>query len=174
MRVGQTISAQREKLESESARMKAREKKQKKQTTLTVLFVFAIFAVIGLVAFSIHNYLSQPVVEQVAQDTPEPTVPITDESNTGEVSVRTKIFVARIEADLKEEGFILTAAAIPANRIREVDLHLEGVSYYLKVSLDRDPAETAEDARRMIAYLAERELNPMYVDLRVPRKAYYK
>ncbi|MDO5480923.1 MAG: hypothetical protein Q4F60_01070 [Candidatus Saccharibacteria bacterium] len=174
MKVGQTITARREKLESESSRMKAREKKHKKQNFLTFAFILIILAIIGLIAFSIHNYFSQPVIDQAPEPTLEPTVPITDESNTGKISARTKTFIAQLESDLKDENLTLISAAIPADKIREVDFHLDGTPYYFKANLDRDPAETAEDARRMISYLIERGLTPTYVDLRVPRKAYYK
>ena len=173
MKVGQTIAEKRERLQSESERLRAREQVKKKQTVSTTLFVVAVLALFGVIVFSAKQFLDRPVVEETTKVSYEPKVKITDESGAG-ISERTKEFVGKLEADLGEKAYTVSAAAVPAGKSREVDVHLQGIDYYFKVNIDRDAAETAEDIARMVGYLEEKGEEPGYVDVRVERKAYYK
>ena len=43
-----------------------------------------------------------------------------------------------------------------------------------KMNIDREPAVSAEDAKRMVNYVTERNIKPEYIDVRVKGKGYYK
>ena len=65
-------------------------------------------------------------------------------------------------------------ATLPPNTTREIDIRLEGRGYLVKLHIDRDPAQEVEDLKRVDAYLQQKGIQPSYVDLRIPGKAYYK
>lgn len=65
-------------------------------------------------------------------------------------------------------------AVLPPGTTREVDIKLEGRGYSIKTHTDRDPATEVEDLRRVVAYLEAHKLNPVYIDLRVIGKAFYR
>ena len=77
--------------------------------------------------------------------------------------------------DLKDIGLTLNRVVVPIGKNREIDIYIDGYDeYYFKLNVDRETAVGAEDTKRMIAFLTERDLHPQYVDVRVKGKAYYK
>ncbi len=104
----------------------------------------------------------------------EPTVAIIDENAGNNVSSRTKVFVARLEADAKDYNLKLDHVVLPFQKAREILVFFEGRKEYYKMSSERGSTVQIEDAERMIRYLDSKSLSPEYVDLRVEGKAYYK
>ena len=95
-------------------------------------------------------------------------------SEKAEISERVKEYVAQFESDLKDLGYEVEKAVLPAGMIREVDIYVKGKKTYFKTNLDRGTAVEAEDLVRSLKYLQANELEPGYVDIRVEGKAFYK
>lgn len=173
VRVGRTIAQEWEKQESESERLAARKKARSKKIIKVLSFVAVIGVIGGIAVTEISIWVKNREKAEAEKAIIEPTVEIIDEAGTG-VTSRLKQYVGQIEQDFSDIGYSLNRAVIPAGKMREIDLFLNGVDYYFKVSIDRDTAVSAEDAKRMIDYLKEKDIHPEYVDVRVKGKGYYK
>ncbi len=172
---GQTIAAEREYVESESERLKEREKVHRKRTTSVVVAVM-VLAVLGALAYvtgknAVQQYESGA---KPAGETYEIKAQIVDEDNRGQISTRVKDYIAQLEQDFADLGYTVTQVTLPTGMSRELYVDIGGEEVYFKVNTDRGTAVTAEDAARMIKYLHEHDLRPTYVDVRVEGRAYYK
>lgn len=174
MRRGQTIVAERERAESESERMLAHKKVQRKHM-VSVLVVLTLFLAIGGL---IYAGVTSMVRDKVEMKTPTEEykigAEIVDETGGGKISSRVKEYIGRIERDFAALGYQVKRVVLPSGMSRTLYVDLEGMKTYFKVNLDRGTAVSAEDAKRMIDYLKEHELEPEYVDVRVQGKGYYK
>lgn len=110
-----------------------------------------------------------------------PTVKVTDNSgasvNDGGAVVGKGFlrFLGRLAALTSQSGLGEVAdATLPPNTTREIDIKLKGRGYVIKTHTDRDPAAEVEDMQRVIGYLDQRKLTPVYIDVRVPGRAFYK
>ena len=84
-------------------------------------------------------------------------------------------YIGRAEKDFRDLNYKPIKAVIPQNSIREVDLYLDGITGYIKMTIDRDSAISVEDADRMIRYLTEKEIEEFnYIDVRIDGKAFWK
>lgn len=168
--VGATNNARKRNLEHIAAR-----KKQQRKNVLIVACVLIIIAAVGII---LGNYISGKAAEReaalVKENPVEPTVAIIDENAGNNVSSRTKVFVARLEADAKDYNLELDHVVLPFQKAREILVFFEGRKEYYKMSSERGSTVQIEDAERMIRYLDSKSLSPEYVDLRVEGKAYYK
>ncbi len=183
IRMGRTIAAQRERVETSSERMEARKKGKKKQNFRTGATVLIFAAVIFAVAFLLtpiikslitgNEAINEPVVVTYA-----PTIEIIDmdELSTGGVlTSRMRDYIGQLEVDLKDLGYKATLATIPSDSIREVDFNIEGYDGYIKTTIDRGTGVTAEDIDRMIKYLQGKGVASFeYIDVRVPGRAYWR
>lgn len=113
--------------------------------------------------------------------TTPPTVKVVD--NSGATVTAGKAFVSkgflrfmgRLIALTNQSGLgEVSEASLPPNTTREVDIRLKGRGYNVKTHTDRDPAAEVEDMKRVIGYLDQKKINPSYIDVRVPGRAYYK
>lgn len=173
VRVGRTITQEWEKQESESERLAAR-KKAKSKKIIKVLAFFSILAIVAIIAvMEINTWVMNRKKIETAKYVPQPTVEIIDESGQG-ITNRIREYVGQLEIDLSDIGLTLNRAVVPAGKNREVDIYLDGQEYYIKLSVDRGTAVSAEDTKRMITFLAERDLHPHYVDVRVKGRGYFK
>lgn len=183
MRIGRTIAQERERLESESERIAAREKAKNRQTVTILIFVLGATVIGILVMMGLRSLAEQPnfgltgVTESSEEDSTASTsgvsAEVVDESGVG-VPRRTVEYIKLLEQDFSELGYKVSRVAIPAGKQREIDVYLEGVPYYFKINIDRGAAVSVEDAERMIRYLTEAGVTPGYVDVRVERKAFYQ
>ena len=174
MRVGRTIAEERERLESESERIEARERAKSRQTRTVLIFAILIVAVFGLIGLGIKSLAENPVGTETGGPVKyEPTVEIIDESGAG-ITNRTREFIGMVEQDFRDLGYVMTRAAVPAGKRREVDVYVDGTPYYVKMNVDRGSAASVEDADRMIKYLNAKGIAPGYLDVRVEGNAYYK
>ena len=174
-RVGRTIAgstndARRRNLEHIALR-------KRRQRRNAIIFILILLACGGL-AFAITQYLDGIAKEREAamrEANPiEPTLPIVDENVGNNISQRTKSFIARLEADLKDFNLQGDHIVLPFQKAREIVVYIKNRKEYYKLSLERGSAVQAEDISRMITYLDGKNLKPKYVDLRVEGKAYYK
>ena len=184
MRVGRTIAQERERLESESERIAAREKAKNRQTVTILIFVFGATVIGILIMIGLKSLSEQPDLgltglpdESSSSDSSRLleaiSAEVVDESGVG-VPRRTLEYIQLLERDFSDLGYKVTRVAIPAGKQREIDVYLEGIPYYFKINIDRGSAVSAEDAERMIRYLSSAGITPGYVDVRVERKAFYQ
>lgn len=177
MKIGKTISAEREKTISESERMSLRKKEEKRKKTSVVIFFLMLILITVFILGMVMNAVSErkkndiPVVEEKEY---KPTIEIIDESGVGYITDKIKTYVGKLEIDFKDLGYSLVKAIIPSGKTREIDVYVNDREEFYKCHLDRGTAETAEDAIRMIKYLDEKEIKPVYVDVRIAGRAYYK
>lgn len=174
-RVGKTIAgatnnARKRNLEH----IAARKKQQRKNAVIVVCVLIIIVATVVVLS----NYVAQKVAEresEATKDNPfEPTVAIIDENVGDNISSRTKVFVARLEADAKDYDLMVDHVVLPFQKAREILVYFTGRAEYYKMSMERGSAVQIEDAERMMRYLDGKAITPEYVDLRIEGKAYYK
>ncbi|MBQ3305850.1 hypothetical protein IJH02_00185 [Candidatus Saccharibacteria bacterium] len=175
--VGRTIAEEREKLESSSERIAAREKAKNRQTVSILIFVIGLMVIGVLVVIGVRSLMESGGGTGGSSASAEDltiSAEVIDESGAG-ITNRVKEFIARVEKDLAELGYTVTRVAVPAGKRREVDVYIDGIQYYIKMNVDRGAGVSAEDADRMIRYIAASPgVEPGYVDVRVEGKAYYK
>ena len=166
MRVGRTIAEEREKLESESERIAAREKVKSRRKYITIFYILAVLIIGALTANGVRSLLEHS--DNTVTDAPAitPKAEIIDESKAG-IPKRTRDYIGQVEQDFFDSGYIVTRVAVPADKQREIDVYLEGIDYYLKLNIDRGTAVSVEDADRMIRYIKEKGIMPGYVDVRI-------
>lgn len=179
---GRTIGERREHLETSSERLEARKKNKKRQTLRVGFTVFFFLVIIAAIAMAIIFFLKTRA-ENEAETLPtaivktyKPTIPIVDEnSNPATITTRMSEYIGQLENDLKDLQIVAIKATIPTGSIREVDLYLDGYTGFIKTTIDRDSAVTAEDTERMLRYLKEQGINDFqYIDVRIDGKAYWK
>ncbi len=110
-----------------------------------------------------------------------PAVVITDNSGAAAqssgavVSERFLRFLGRLVALTNESGLgEVTEASLPKNTTRQIDIKIKGRTYAIKTHIDRDPAATVEDIKRVVGYLDQKKINPSYIDVRIAGRAFYK
>lgn len=174
-RVGKTIAGATNNARKRNLEHIAARKKQQRKNAVIVLCILIILVSVGIV---LANYIAQKAAEReaaLAEENPvEPTVAIVDENVGNNVSSRTKVFVARLEADAKDYNLKIDHVVLPFQKAREVLVYFDGRKEYYKMSSERGSAVQIEDADRMMRYLDGKGITPEYVDLRVEGKAYYK
>lgn len=172
---GQTIAAEREVAESDSERLQERKRLHRKHTRSVIMGIL-VLVVIGLLIYTTGKNAMQQYDFGGKEEGPEYTIKaqIVDEDNRGQISMRTRNYVAQLEQDLADLGYTVTQVTLPTGMSRELYVDLAEGEEYFKVNTDRDSAVTAEDIDRMVRYLRENDLHPTYVDVRVEGKAYYK
>ena len=180
---GRTIGEKRERLETRNERAAAR-KKDKKKAARRVFFTILGFVMLGVAAVLVaRNFIvknePEPIAEQ-SEPIPEyrPTIEIIDEDSSaaeGKITSRMESFIGKLERDFKDLGYRPVKAVIPTGSIREVDFYLEDHPGFVKTTIDRDSAVTAEDADRLIRYLAGQGIAEyQYIDVRLPGRAFWK
>lgn len=111
---------------------------------------------------------------------PDPSVEVVDQTgipaqdNQVLASERFLGTIGRVIGRMAAQGYTVNQVVLPANTTRQLMVSAEGVGYPIKFSIDRSAGEQAEDAARAIKYLADRGINPEYLDVRVGGKAFYK
>jgi hypothetical protein len=109
-----------------------------------------------------------------------PTVQIDDESGVGIIQGTAVVsnsflgFVGRVVQAAKSYGYNVTDAIIPSGTTRQLEIRLQGYSFYVKLSIDRGATEQVEDMSNAIKYFVSKSMNPQYIDVRVSGKAYYR
>ncbi len=176
MKRGQTIVAQRDKVETASERMHARKKTKHKRTfaIIVVLLILGALTIAGVIAWQ-KLMPTEPVKVETPPVTPQAMIIDEASGNQSNVTTRMKEYVANLESDLKDNGgHKVTRVTLPAGKSREIYVDIENRPYYFKVNVDRGAGVTAEDIARTIKYLDGKDIKPSkYVDVRVEGKAFY-
>lgn len=186
---GRTIGAKRERLETRNERMAARKKDKKRAVRRVVLTIVGFLAISGILIY-LCFYIFKPKdpeavgagnddIAKMGEQEEElrPTIEVVDEDATkdSKISGRMSEYIALVERDFQDLGYKPVKAVVPTGAIREVDFYLDGISGFIKTTIDRDAAMTVEDADRMIRYLNEQGVSEFsYIDVRIERRAYYK
>lgn len=177
MKIGQTIVSERERAVSESERMETRRKEEKRKKISIMMF----FAGLTLIIVVVSGLAMNAVVERKKNELPnqnekkyQPKVEIVDAAGAGYITDKIKTTVGMLEEDFLNLGYRVSKAIVPANTAREIDIFLEGVEPFFKIHVDRNTAESAEDAVRMIKHLSKQQKKAIYVDVRIAGRAYYK
>lgn len=179
LKAGRTIAEKREKLETSSERMEARKKGKKRQFWRILLTVVGFLAVAGLIIWLVTGFLSgaqENLVEEIVIPY-APTIEVIDEDAAagGKITNRMNEYIGQAEADFRELGYKPIKAVIPTGMIREVNFYLEGISGYIKTTIDRGSGVSVEDADRMIRYLQGIGVGEFQcIDVRVEGKGYWK
>lgn len=175
MKIGRTIGAKRDQVESESERLLYRQKVKRRKLVLVMTYLIILMIIaLGIISIvmGIKKRDDMPVNENRTEASP--TIEIIDEASVG-VPRKVKEFVGFLEQDLKEYGITLSKAVLPRNKTREIDVYTTDFEGYFKLSLDRGTGVAAEDMDRIIRHLKKQGMKGAeYVDLRVEGKAYYK
>ena len=178
-RSGRTIGEKRERLETANEREAAR-KKQKLGKAFRVVFTISCFLILVLVLVGL--YFAFAKTEEILTAEPDQTelpssIEIVDEeaSSGSQITSRMSTFIARAEKEFRILNYQPVKALIPAGSIREVDFYLDGYDGFIKMTIDRNPAVSVEDADRMLRYLNDIEVEEFtYIDVRIEGKAYWK
>lgn len=178
---GRTIGERRERLETASERLAIKKKAKKRQNFRVFITVLSFIATIIAIIFFVVKFLEQREENKVETATTtvvntfEPTIEIVDENHMSGITTRMSEYIGQIEADFKELGLKPIKAVIPAGSIREVDFYFDGISGFVKTTIDRGTGVTAEDTERMLRYLAGINVSEFsYIDVRIDGKAYWK
>ena len=180
-KLGRTIGEKREKLETANERAEARKKDKKKKALRVIITIIGFCALIAILVVLFKNVVinNEPNVpeEEIVTDY-TPTIEIIDAttgSSKGKITSRMTRYIGRAEKDFRDLNYKPIKAVIPQNSIREVDLYLDGITGYIKMTIDRDSAISVEDADRLIRYLTEKEIEEFdYIDVRIDGKAFWK
>ena len=180
MKINKTIASKREEVILESTRIKEEKRRKRKKVMRFVGLSTALaLGTAGLTLGAAVSLINRggakkaevkPTVVNLTS-----SVEIVDESgNKNLITDKIKQYVALLEQDLKDLGVKMTKVVLPTDKTRQLDVYLEGRSEYYKCLIDRSPAESAEDIERMQRYLIANNLAPIYVDVRIESRAYYK
>lgn len=91
------------------------------------------------------------------------------------VSERFLRFLGRLIALVNESGLgEVKEASLPKGTARQIDIKIDGRPYIVKTHIDRDPAATVEDIKRVAGYLTNKKLSASYIDVRISGRAFYK
>ncbi len=119
------------------------------------------------IAFA-RNYYADPTVEVVDQ------TGIQTVNNQVLASNRFLGFIGLIIGHLHEQGLSVSQVVLPADTTHQLLVSMQGVSYPVKISVDRPAADQAEDTARTVRYLASKGIVPKYLDVRIGGRAYYQ
>ena len=147
--------------------------------SVTILIFLVFFGIAAYFMISMLNKDAELAEDEVKIEVSfNPTIEIVDEdaATSGKsITARMRSYIGQAEVDFKDLGYQPVKAVVPSGSIREVDFYLEGVSGYIKTTIDRGTGVTVEDADRMIRYLEEEdETDFEYIDVRIDGKAYWK
>ena len=180
---GRTIGERRERLETANERAAARKKdKQKKsfRVFFTVLGFLLLITAIGVgIYFAFFKDNSEPFSSEATVELSySPTIEVIDEDASatgGKITSRMSEYIGMVEVDFKSLGYQPIKAVLPSGTIRTIYLYLDGYSGFIKLTADRGSAVSAEDADRLIRYLAAQGTTDFqYLDVRLPGRAYWK
>lgn len=106
----------------------------------------------------------------------EPDITMIDSNGmiTEGVSSKFLSFVGQVISELKLHSEVVERVEIPRGAMRYVEFYLVGVNYPFKAQIDREAFSQASDIFNMKNYLSDRGILPLYADMRIEGKGYYK
>ena len=115
------------------------------------------------------NYYEAPVVQIVDESGVTP-----EQGSATTVGTRLLGFLGKVVAQAQGRGYTVVKAVLPQGTTRQVDVYFDGVSTYVKFSIDRGAGEQMEDADRALKYLQAHGVGASYLDVRVAGRAAYQ
>ncbi len=109
-----------------------------------------------------------------------PSITVRDEtglpSTSQQIIASTKMmkYIGRVVNAVSKRVAPVKEVILPPGTLKEVDIILDDRPYRIRLNIDRDPEEQANDVIAALQYLQVREITPQYVDARVSGKAFYK
>ena len=110
-----------------------------------------------------------------------PTLHIIDQSGTGLTTAGQSImsnrfmsYIGQVIGLSESRNYRVRSIVIPEGMTRQIEVHIEGISYPVKFSSDRPAGEGVEDMARVLQWMKDRQLTPEYVDVRVSGRAFYR
>lgn len=110
-----------------------------------------------------------------------PSLRITDQSGMSSsspgqsiMSNRFMSYIGQVIGLTKAEGRTVTNIVIPPGMTRQIEVHLDGVSYPFKLTSDRSAGESVHDMMQSLEWMQSHGRAPEYVDVRVDGKVFYK
>lgn len=82
-------------------------------------------------------------------------------------------FVGRVVGQAAKSHLQVAQVIIPQGTTRQVELRLDGISYPIKLSVDRPAGEQVEDMSRAVTWLTSHGQSPQYLDVRTSGRAFY-
>ena len=116
-----------------------------------------------------RNYYASPKLRIVDQN--GLAAPL---SGQGIMSNRFMSHIGQIIGLSKKQGYTVTSITIPEGMTRQIEVHVEGVSYPIKFSSDRTAGEGVADMVSALRWMDAKQFTPEYVDVRVGGKVFYK
>jgi len=105
----------------------------------------------------------------------DPSITISDQSNSGIVSQRFLAFIGKVISGVEGAGVgSVNRVNIPAGAIRFVEITLENRGHPIKIQTDRNPDSQVADVVNMVKFLDDRGITPQYVDVRVKNRGFWK
>lgn len=83
-------------------------------------------------------------------------------------------FVGRVVGLSNARQYTVEKVIIPQGSTRQIELHIKGVSFPVKLLIDRSAGEQVEDMARSVVWLKSHNVTPEYLDVRVSGRAFYK
>lgn len=174
MKLGRTIVAEREYAESEQDRLTARKRARRKKG-MSFFVLLLMLGTLGLLMYIGFRQLTDRIENNAGEGIKYMIrAEVIDENQREKISIRMEEYIALLEQDFRDAGYVVTRVVLPANTSRELYVSLEGINWYFKINMDRGTAMSVEDAVRMMRYLEGKEVTPEYVDVRVEGKGYYR
>ncbi len=109
-----------------------------------------------------------------------PTITVRDETglpaSAQQIVASTKMmkFIGRVVTSVGTRIAPVKEVIIPPATLKEVDIILSDRPFTIRLNIDRDPLEQANDVVAALQHLQVRGITPHYVDARVAGKAFYK
>lgn len=82
-------------------------------------------------------------------------------------------FVGQVIGYSKTFKLPVKQVVLPVGTTRQIEIELSSSKVLIKMSIDRSAYDQVEDAARAVKYLSGRDKTPVYIDVRIERKAYY-
>lgn len=83
-------------------------------------------------------------------------------------------FLGQAVSLLGEANLPASEVILPPNTVRQVEFRLEGKSYLVKMTVDRDVKAQVQQVPYAVKFIDERGLAPEYIDVRVNQQVFYK
>lgn len=84
-------------------------------------------------------------------------------------------FLQKLHLQLKAQNIPVETIVLPADAANEADVHINGLAYYLKLSMLTDPRQAIGSYEAATAKLRNDGITPAeYIDLRVDEKVFYR
>lgn len=83
-------------------------------------------------------------------------------------------YIGQVIGLAHDQGYEVTSVTLPPGTTRQIEVRLEGVPYFIKLSSDRPVGEGVEDMVRTVNWMESRGVTAEYIDVRIEGRAFYR